>query len=359
MNFGLLIILALVLILPFVAKSVEHNLEIFLFIMGLASVVISGQLKPQLFDEILSNYYLYFITLAVLIFGILFVVLKDRISELITRILKHLTVSEFSMMMIIVLGFLSSVITAIVAALILVEVLNAMPIKRQQKVYLNVIACFSIGLGAVLTPIGEPLATVVVAKRNADFTYLFNLIGFYIVLGVVAMGALGLIYITRCHCNAQAKAFKRSRYRYEGDLGLELSQKFNDTDNINGAVLRAVKIFFFVFALELLGTGFKPMIDEYVLGMSSAILYWLNMLSAVLDNATLAAAEISNKMTSAQLNAILMGLLVSGGMLIPGNIPNIITAAKMKITSREWARIGFPIGLVVMAVYFVLIFFIF
>ncbi len=29
-------------------------------------------------------------------------------------------------------------------------------------------------------------------------------------------------------------------------------------------------------------------------------------------------------------------------MLIPGNIPNIISAGKLGITSKEWARLGVP-----------------
>jgi predicted cation transporter len=51
-----------------------------------------------------------------------------------------------------------------------------------------------------------------------------------------------------------------------------------------------------------------------------------------------------------------MGLLIAGGMLIPGNIPNIISAGKLGITSKEWARLGVPLGLVSMAVYFVILF---
>jgi predicted cation transporter len=51
-----------------------------------------------------------------------------------------------------------------------------------------------------------------------------------------------------------------------------------------------------------------------------------------------------------------MGLLVSGGMLIPGNIPNIIAAGKLGITSREWARVGVPLGFAAMTIYFVVLF---
>lgn len=87
-------------------------------------------------------------------------------------------------------------------------------------------------------------------------------------------------------------------------------------------------------------------------------LYWLNMVSAVLDNATLAAAEISPSMSILQIKSALLGLLIAGGMLIPGNIPNIICAGKLKIKSSEWAQFGLPLGLLVMIGYFFLLMFI-
>jgi predicted cation transporter len=40
----------------------------------------------------------------------------------------------------------------------------------------------------------------------------------------------------------------------------------------------------------------------------------------------------------------MMGLLISGGMLIPGNIPNIVAASRLGISSREWAGHGLRIG---------------
>ncbi|MGA2699192.1 MAG: DUF1646 family protein [Methanoregula sp.] len=43
-------------------------------------------------------------------------------------------------------------------------------------------------------------------------------------------------------------------------------------------------------------------------------------------------------------------------MLIPGNIPNIIAAGKMGITSKEWAKIGIPLGLVLMVAFFCILF---
>jgi len=109
-------------------------------------------------------------------------------------------------------------------------------------------------------------------------------------------------------------------------------------------------------ALVLLGDGFKPIIFTYFTQIPSTILFWVNMVSAILDNATLAAAEIGPALSELQIKSILMGLLIAGGMLIPGNIPNIISASKLGITSKEWARLGVPMGLVSMAIYFVVIF---
>jgi predicted cation transporter len=85
-------------------------------------------------------------------------------------------------------------------------------------------------------------------------------------------------------------------------------------------------------------------------------LYWVNLVSAVLDNATLAAAEVDPALSIQQIRSALLGLLIAGGMLIPGNIPNIIAAGKLEITSKEWARTGVPLGLAMMLCFFCILF---
>jgi predicted cation transporter len=82
----------------------------------------------------------------------------------------------------------------------------------------------------------------------------------------------------------------------------------------------------------------------------------VNIVSAILDNATLTAAEIGPQLSMIQIKSALMGLLIAGGMLIPGNIPNIVAAGKMGITSKEWARYGVPLGLALMFIYFLILF---
>lgn len=348
MIIGLIIVLALILVLPFTFPKIEHNLEYFLMVMGLAATVIAGTLSLELAEHIFMNHLLYFITAAVLIAGLIFRISVKKIKEFVNFATAKMPLQLFIFLLIIVLGLLSSFITAIIAALILVEIIHALPIKHSRKVLLTVIACFSIGMGAALTPIGEPLSTIVVTALKADFFYLSRNVGIYVIPGVLAMAILGAFVAGRKEAAAES---------IEKDENWSIEEEnIIQSESLKDVFIRALKIFLFVIALELLGSGFKPLINAYIIHLDSRILYWINMSSAVLDNATLAAAEVSPAMSLKQIQAILMGLLLSGGMLIPGNIPNIISAAKLGIKSREWAKIGLPIGISLLVIYFGFIF---
>lgn len=338
MVIGLIIVLLLTLTLPFFVEKVEHNLEYFLFIMGTAAAIIAGVMSVNFVTGKLQNKLIYMITGAVFFAGLLFKVLNPYIKKFIDFILSRISLKLFVFLIIVILGLFSSVITAIIAALLLVEIVNMLPLDRKDKINIDIIACFSIGLGAALTPVGEPLTTIVVSKMGESFWYIFNIVGIYIIPGIIALGILGVFFV--------GKASKVSSSNGE---------KLED-ETFKGVFIRAFKIFIFMMALEFLGSGFEPLINKYVIDLNTTILYWGNMLSAILDNATLAAAEISPKMHPAQVKAILMGLLVSGGMLIPGNIPNIISAGKLKISSKEWAKLGVPLGLIMLAIYYVILF---
>jgi predicted cation transporter len=60
-------------------------------------------------------------------------------------------------------------------------------------------------------------------------------------------------------------------------------------------------------------------------------------------------------MTLPRAREAILALLVSGGILIPGNIPNIISAGALRIGSVEWAKIGVPMGLILLGIYFAVI----
>ena len=363
-DIGLFAIVLIVLVGPFMVKKIEHNLEAFLFVMGVLAVTIAGFENRAVLEAIGYNHeqiaevgwnmklimeavmepVVKGIVPAVLVAGLLFHYGRERAQKIMASILDKVSLKVVVFLMVVILGLASSVITAIISALLLVELVNCMPLDRQTKINVVIIACFSIGLGAVLTPVGEPLSTIAVTKLqgvpyHAGFFFLFNQLAVYIIPGVLAMGALAMFFTGK-------KSREACQVSTEG------------TESLKDVVIRGAKVYLFVMALLLLGGGMKIVIDKYLLTVPSQILYWVNMISAILDNATLTAAELSPAMEITQIQAILMGLLIAGGMLIPGNIPNIISAQKLNITSKEWARLGVPLGLIVMAIYYVWIFYV-
>jgi predicted cation transporter len=168
--------------------------------------------------------------------------------------------------------------------------------------------------------------------------FLYNLLGIYIIPGILALGILGVVFLKRQGTPSEGLECRLVR------------------ESIRDVVIRAGKVYLFIMALVFLGDGFKPLILEYIIKIPSEGLFWVNIMSAVLDNATLAAAEIGPQLSLIQIKSVLMGLLIAGGMLIPGNIPNIIAAGKMGITSKEWIRYGVPLGFALLIIYFVIIF---
>ncbi|VVB91045.1 Uncharacterised protein [uncultured archaeon] len=362
---GLLIIFIIVLLGPFLIKKIEHNLEVFLFSMGVLAVTVNSfflKVSPgtELGAEVtLPNWNFQLIekalvdpieiSLAVLFAGLIFHYGRGHIRTLMQKILAKIPLKIVVFAIIVVLGLLSSVITAIIAALLLVEMISALHLDRKTMVNLTIIACFAIGIGAALTPIGEPLSTIVIkTKLKESFFYLVYLLGAYIIPGVLAFGIIGVFF---------ASKKEKTEPKEDGPMTDHAHERINDV------LIRAAKVYVFVMALVLLGTGFTPIIEWYVTKMSGEALYWVNMVSAILDNATLAAAEVDPSMIiqgaidpAIKIKSVLMGLLVSGGMLIPGNIPNIIAANKLGITSKEWARLGVPLGIAAMLVFFIILY---
>jgi predicted cation transporter len=359
-SLGLIIIFLFVLVLPFKVRQVEHNLELFLFACGVVALTLSGFMTipgetTGWNTAIIAEALLSPLTLTsvfgipvgivqiVLLVGLLISFFYHRIQGAIVGAVDRLPLAWIVFLLIVILGLVSSIISAILAAIILVEIVNALPVVKKAKVEIAVVACFSIGLGAGLTPLGEPLTTIVVSKLSgapyhAGFTFLLDRLEIYIIPCVFALGFVGVFLFRRSHT---------------GDKALEC---IVERESIRDIVIRAGKVYLFIMALIFLGEGFKPLILEYVIRIPAAGLFWVNIVSAVLDNATLAAAEIGPALSPGQIVSALVGLLIAGGMLIPGNIPNIIAAGRLEITSREWAEVGVPLGLALMGVFFVLLF---
>jgi predicted cation transporter len=359
-NFLLFCIFIVVLVLPFKVKKVEENLEIFLFTCGIAALSVSSLATFQgetfgwtiaIVIEALTAPIMITtvagipigIVQMVLIVGLIIYFAHAQIQGAIQTMVNRIPLFALIFLMICSLGIISSIISAILAAIVLVEIVCALPLGRQEKIGVTVISCFSIGFGAALTPLGEPLSTITISKLsgdpyNAGFSFLVNLLGIYILPGILALGFLGVIFLKRQGTPSEGLECKLIR------------------ESLRDVVIRAGKVYLFIMALVFLGEGFKPLILGYIIQIPSEGLFWVNIVSAVLDNATLAAAEIGPQLSLIQIKGALMALLISGGMLIPGNIPNIIAACKIGITSKEWARYGIPVGIALMLVYFALLF---
>src|SRR5690625_3061768 len=138
---GLIIILILVLFLPF-TKLVERNLEVFLFIMGVLSILVSQVLDWPLVKEALISPIN--ITLAVLVAGLLFRWFQKPIESGVLWMSTAIPYRLFIALFTIVLGLISSIITAIVAAIILVSVISVLRMDRESEIRLVILACYAI-----------------------------------------------------------------------------------------------------------------------------------------------------------------------------------------------------------------------
>src|SRR5690349_23793184 len=239
------IIFLVVLVGPFVSRKIEGNLEAFLFIMGLASATVSSAWSRELVRE--GFVAPIEITLAVLVAGVLFHYSRHYLDHAMTRVLITVPLPVVVFAGIVVLGLLSSIISAIIAALLLIEFINVLPLHRRAEVHLTIVACFAIGLGAALTPLGEPLATIAVSKlagapHHAKFFYLLDLLGVYTVVAVILLGVAGIFLV---------------RQQPE-DVEASLSGE-PEPGGIHDVFIRAFKVYIFVMALIFLGAGFKPL----------------------------------------------------------------------------------------------------
>ena len=345
MVFGLSAVILAVLILPLCVKFIEHNLEPFFLLMGVIAVTISGLWSSSLIVEALKapvviNSLPIGIFQVVLVLGLVIYYLNKPVYKTVATLYGKLGPKLFIFFTILILSLISSFISVIVTAVILAELIAILPFTHEAKVKMAVVTCFAVGLGAVLTPLGEPLSTILVQKLSGEpyfarFFFPIEHFALYVLPGVIVLAIFGAFFVGRNLSKTNVDSIPQ----------------YNET--FRSVFIRAVKVFLFVAALVLLGEGLKPLIIWYLAGIPSWALYWINSISAVLDNATLTAVEIGTTMSIAQIVFAIMGLLIAGGALIPGNIPNIVAAGRLKISMKEWAKIGVPVGLVLMVVFFV------
>jgi predicted cation transporter len=342
--YSLMAILVVVLLGPLLSKRIEENLEVFFLVMGFLASLVSGSLGLGLLLEALKTPLMIRdvplgIFQAVLVSGILFEMFRDKLRSVISSGKAIKKAPLIYSILVFILGMGSSVISAIVASVIIAEVARTMEIPRGVRTLLLVIPAYAIGAGAALTPLGEPLSTIAVAKLSgepyhADFFFLARLLWDYVV-AIVAICSILSWYL-----------YRRALRTIEAIIAIATPSRGDGSSrSYREAVVRAIKIYIFVFALVLLGHSFDPVVERYIVHLSPEAMYLFGSVSAALDNATLTAAIVTPEMEILQIKSFLISLLISGGFLIPGNVPNIVIAYINGVGFREWAYKAIPIGL--------------
>ena len=319
---------------PLLSKKVEHNIELYFLALAAAGATIGDIWSLHLLEEALLHpvavyqpgigYIPVGITQVVLLAGLAFYTLRRRLAGWADKLAQPAAIA----VLIAVMGFSSSAVSAIVASAIMAELLAFAKAPHAYKAKAAVYAAYAIGVGAALLPIGEPLSTIAIAKLKTHFFYLVDVLVDAVALVVIFFAAYAYVQLRR-YKPAEAEIVP-----YEPEL--------------KEVVLRAVKIFVFIFALTILGEFFKPLANAAAT-LGKELLYIFGAISAVADNATLVAALVSSEMAAEVLRAFILSIVISGGFTVPGNVPNIVFASVLKIGFKEWLRLALPIGVAVFA----------
>ena len=312
------LIILLVLIGPLFVPSIERNVEVFFLAVGLLTALVAGQLNARLLEAALIEPLSF--TLAVLVFGAAFRISRDHLDRQFARLIVVMEPRRICFYSTILLAALAPLITPVVAALVLVEAIALLRFDRSTETSATVLGCFAIGLGAGITPLGMPGIAVVLHSLHADFWYLARLLGPFVATGVI-LTAAPILFFPVSYGAAVDPPRAKDSWRLV-------------------TLVRPGKVYVFIAGLVALSGGLRPAVDMYIHRLPSFLLFWLNTLSAIVNNSTLAAIEIGPTLSTSQQRAALLGLLISGGTLVTGNIPNIVAAARLGISSRQWARVG-------------------
>ena len=337
MNLLLGLVAVNLLIWPLKSRWVESHLELFLLAVGALAVTISGGWSFEFIKATLL--YPVNVSFIVIVVSVIFNNYSRYIFRILFLFFRALEPRYSFALLILLLGMMSSLVSVTVAALILAEVLKVVNLERNTTVQITVFACYAIGLGAVLTPLAEPLGLIIThalagPPHFADFFFLLRHFFGWIFPAIVLLSAAG--------------GFAA---RHAGTtLQMHIQE---DQETYSSMLRRTLHIYMFVAALHLISTGLRPLAQSTMVHLSGQVLFFANAVSVIIDNATLAAIEIVPTISAANLTYMVLGLAACGSMLVQGNLPNIVAAGKLGIKSREWAALAVPTGVVLMIGYFI------
>jgi len=331
------VLIDLLLLGPVVSRTVEEHIELFFLAIGLLAMTFAGAWRWEVASraaEVPLG-----ITLTVIVADVIFGRVRGQMDRALGWIQARIARPIVCGGAIFVIALLSAMLTAIVAALMLAELVELMRLGPHTRVRVTVAGCFAIGLGSALTPLGGPLSTLAASGLGMGFGGLFAMLAPYVLPGMFVCAIVAGRFAT-------------------GDDGASVAVAAPPVvlirESAVRALVRGLEVYVFIVGLVLVGEAFAPLAARYVPMFGQSALYWANTVSATMDNATLVALEV-HAMDPARARAAILALLVAGGMLIPGNIPNIVAAGALRIGAGDWARIGIPMGLVLLGIYFAIL----
>ncbi len=168
------IVVLFLLLGPVVFAPLERNLECHFFALGMISVTLAGLWEWDLVRRTLLTPLP--ITVAVVIAGAIFGRVRRWLDRRFEKIRGRVSRGPLTASAVPVISLASSGVTAIIAALMLVEAVGLLRLGPAARTRVVVAGCFAIGLGSALTPIGGPLTTLASSAMNLDFLGLFRLL---------------------------------------------------------------------------------------------------------------------------------------------------------------------------------------
>jgi predicted cation transporter len=332
------VLIGLLLVGPVVSRTIEEHIELFFLAIGVLAMTLARAWRCDIARHAIVEPV--WITLTVIVAGVVFDHSRGLLDRAMVRVRRRVDRRLLCGGLVFLIGLLSSVITAIVAALILVEIVGLLHLDERPRVRVTVAGCFVIALGASLTPLGEPLSTLAADALELGFTGLFGLLAPYVLPGMLACSIVAGFFVSSGEGESAAPPIEL--------VLVHLRESFFCS------CLRGLQVYVFVAALVLVSRAFTGLALRYLPLLSLKQLFWANTVSAAMDNATLVALEV-HAMDPVRARVAILALLLAGGMLIPGNIPNIVAAGALRIGAVAWARIGVPTGFALLGIYFAIL----
>jgi predicted cation transporter len=178
------VLIDLLLLGPVVSRTIEEHIELFFLAIGLLAMTLAGAWRWEVASraaEVPLG-----ITLTVIVADVIFGRVRGQMDRALGWIQARIARPIVCGGAIFVIALLSAMLTAIVAALMLAELVELMRLGPRTRVRVTVAGCFAIGLGSALTPLGGPLSTLAASGLGMGFGGLFAMLAPYVLPGMFA-----------------------------------------------------------------------------------------------------------------------------------------------------------------------------